>query len=832
MRVKLDLSTIQANDTIIVANNRQAIAFKQTIFAQLGPNKMPNIYPYPAFLKHLWGSLNPQSKVRVLSDSELRAMIGKFLYENNVNNVSALTKEVIKCYRLMKAYFIDERKIASYQNSANTIFLDCLNQLNQTKKKYQLIDSTDIFSKIISSIEGLYHSGATFHFGIKHPTPEQEKLFSALQSQALRAAETNSKTQATSHPTLEAELQEAAKWSKVKNKAKPSERIAIVIPNLNELQHKVRSIFDEAFESHGKETQVKPYNISLGVPLLSYTLIRHVFKIIELSNDFNKGVVELSTLMQVIPSPYIGGASSEENNRALLVVRLLSFSKNRLNVKHLLKLMEPCPILLEKVLAITRIQHGVKETPERWLEIFYQFLNAVSFGVDRPLSSCEYQLFEKFQNESLLLNQISKTHNTVSFNHCIEQLKNHFNSIIFQPKSGPANIHILGALEAEGLNFDAAWISGMNSNFLPGFVKFPLFIPASICAEFKLPFSSFEQIQKNANDTLQELNNLSGNVRFSFAQTIDGREQIATHLINFETYAERKKHTPQCLTIKSQGDCLAPQLKYVTIKQGVQTLQDQMSCPFKGFVRRLKIKEFEPEHLGFNRAEQGTLLHTILETLFSEITSSIKLKELSDHGLNQLIEKHTNNAIGRIEKNHQALEQRRLTRIIAKYLELEKQRVEFEVEATESVVDVCIEGLKFTTKLDRMDRLPTGDRLIIDYKTGQSALSQITGKTIEQAQLPIYAISNQVDGVAFGQINASECSFKAITKDSDCLPASKQSRSKMPDWFEQLNRWEGQLNKASVDFQQGVACVTPEKKACDYCDYDLLCRVEKTLNHC
>ena len=35
------------------------------------------------------------------------------------------------------------------------------------------------------------------------------------------------------------------------------------------------------------------------------------------------------------------------------------------------------------------------------------------------------------------------------------------NAVIFQPQSGPANIHILGSLEAEGLFFDYAWVSSM-----------------------------------------------------------------------------------------------------------------------------------------------------------------------------------------------------------------------------------------------------------------------------------------------------------------------------------------------------------------------------------
>jgi RecB family exonuclease len=130
-----------------------------------------------------------------------------------------------------------------------------------------------------------------------------------------------------------------------------------------------------------------------------------------------------------------------------------------------------------------------------------------------------------------------------------------------------------------------------------------------------------------------------------------------------------------------------------------------------------------------------------------------------------------------------------------------------------------------------MDQLENGDKLIIDYKTGQSALSQITGQVIEQAQLPIYAISNEVDGVAFSQINASECVYKAVARNKEILPSSKQAQSKMPDWDTQLNAWRKTLNKASLDFQQGVSDVLPEKNACNYCEYDLLCRVEKILGH-
>jgi len=831
MRVKLDLSRIQADDTIIVANNRQALAFKRTIIEQLGAIKMPSIYSYPAFLKKTWSQLNPQSLLRLISDHELRILFTELINNSAVQNPGAVIDEAIKCYRLMKTHFISKEKIINYHSSPGILFVSWIDGLFQIKKQSQLIDSSDLFLEMDQTLKESTPVGNYYHYGIKKPTPEQSKLFDLLQSQELELSQTNDIYKATSYLTVEMELQSIAEWSKEKSAKNPQHQIAVVIPNLSELQHKVSSIFDEVFGSHATETQQKPFNISLGNSLSQYPLIRHLFKVIGLSNEVIRGGIELDSLCRVISSPYIKGANIEANSRSLLINKLLSRGKSQFTIKQLIALMIDCPILKEQILSISQIINKRRAPSEDWLESLYQLLDIWAFGSDRALSSSEYQLFEKFQNESLILNQSPALRHQMTFEECVDLLRKHFDAVIFQPQSGDANIHILGALEAEGLHFDAVWVSNMTSDFLPGVVKFPLFIPANVCSEFHLPSSTFDLIQENAVSTLSKLKRLGNKVNFSFAETNDGREQIATPFLDFKPCAENAPIAPQEQALTTIKDTCAPRLQNTVIKQGVQTLQDQMSCPFKGFVRRLKIQEFELDHLGLNRAEQGVLIHKILETIFTEISTAKALKELSDESINRLIESHTQNAIGTTDQNYQTIEKDRIIRVINRYLALEKQRLDFEVVATESVVEVCIEGLSFTTKLDRMDQLENGDKLIIDYKTGQSALSQITGKVIEQAQLPIYAISNEVDGVAFAQINANESVFKAVARDREILPSSKQAQTKMPDWDVQLNTWQETLGKASLGFQQGVADVLPEKNACNYCDYDLLCRVEKTLGH-
>ena len=151
---------------------------------------------------------------------------------------------------------------------------------------------------------------------------------------------------------------------------------------------------------------------------------------------------------------------------------------------------------------------------------------------------------------------------------------------------------------------------------------------------------------------------------------------------------------------------------------------------------------------------------------------------------------------------------------------------------TESASEVNIEGLKFSTRIDRMDQMASGTKLIIDYKTGKNIkASHLTGDPLKEAQLPIYATTNSVDGISFATINSNNCEFKAITKNKFELPISKQASNKMPDWDSQLTEWKSSLISASQNFQSGVASVLPAKNACDYCNYDLLCRIDKSSNN-
>jgi probable DNA repair protein len=833
MRVNLDLSFVQTNDTVIVANNRQVLAIKQSIYELNGSIKMPQIFSYRSWLEHFWKKNNPQRTIRLLSLLELRYILKEITEKNSINNSEVIIDELIKCYSLCKTYFIDISTLPDFYANPSSLLIKWISEFEKFKTENNCIDTTDLFSSVYKSLESNIKIGNYYAYGFKQRTPEQNKLFEILECQSLNSRSLKNNIQALSFIDQETELESIAKWAKEVSLKNPNSQIGVVIPNLSQLQHLVKSTFDQEFDASLLETHHKPYNISLGMSLCQYPLIQHLLSIVKISSQIIKGNIELEMLMKTVTSPYINGALNESNSRALLVNRILGLGCEEATTQKVLKLMKDCPVLIQIVNALRSLKIDKKIALEDSLDSINLLLLTWGFTSDRSLSSSEYQLFEKYQNESLILNRLSNFYKKVSLFDAIKILNTHLNSVIFQPKSGTANIHILGALEAEGLYFDHAWVSSMTSNFIPGKIKMPLFIPQKTSIEYKLPNSNFLLVTEDAKVTLKALNNLSPETTYSYAKLMQNREELPSPYIDFKDYLEVSFIKNSSRELIYIDDYKAPKIQELTIKKGVKTLQNQMSCAFRGFAGRLNIDDFEAPHIGLSRLQQGNLIHKILETFFNEIKSGASLLKLTELELDNLIEKHTESATQNLPKSNFKLNEKiRLVKIIRQHIDLEKQRSDFEVIKTESTSEVNINGLKFSTRIDRMDRLANGDSLIIDYKTGKDVkVSQMTGDPIDQAQLPIYAVTNSVDGVAFATINSNDCQFKAITKNKSELPLTKQAINRMPEWDKQITEWTSILNSASKQFQNGIASVLPVKNACDYCDYDLLCRVKKSSNN-
>ena len=126
--------------------------------------------------------------------------------------------------------------------------------------------------------------------------------------------------------------------------------------------------------------------------------------------------------------------------------------------------------------------------------------------------------------------------------------------------------------------------------------------------------------------------------------------------------------------------------------------------------------------------ERGILLHHVLAQAWSQLKTKSALDTIDDDDLEAMLMHAAEEAIARIRRDRPAslsgrfaeIEQRRLMRLAREWLNEDRKRSDFAVVAIEDKRSVEIGGLVLTTRLDRVDELGDGRRIIIDYKIARA----------------------------------------------------------------------------------------------------------------
>ncbi len=164
-------------------------------------------------------------------------------------------------------------------------------------------------------------------------------------------------------------------------------------------------------------------------------------------------------------------------------------------------------------------------------------------------------------------------------------------------------------------------------------------------------------------------------------------------------------------------------------------------------------------------------------------------------------------------------------------VEVEKGRKEFSVVSTEEKVTLKVANLEFSGRIDRMDRLPDGSHVLIDYKTGARVTPKAwEGPRPEEPQLPLYAVAakQELAAVAFAKVRAGDMKFHGFSRTEKLIPNVKASH----DWSGLLKSWKSDTEELGASFAAGEARVDPRNglATCRYCDLQTLCRVYEKLN--
>ena len=668
--------------------------------------------------------------------------------------------------------------------------------------------------------------------GFDEVTPQQKDLFGALGDPArIESARHNPAPALSKFEDAQSEIDAAAEWARDLLENDPETEIGVIVADLP----KLRASMNRAFRDLGAPA----FHVSLGEPLAETPIVHAALLILQLGFQG----LPLPSTGVLLRSPFYGGFAQEWARRGLLDARLRRKGVWDVDVSRLREESSACPDLDRRLAQVERLRARlpVAQKPSEWCRDFARFLDAFGWPGDRALTSRENQIVEAWRDLLSDVARLDVTLEAVSHEAALSRLHQIAASRAFQVENEGAPVQIMGLLEATGLNFDHLWIMGLHDEALPYAATPNPFIPVSLQREYGVPHSSVDGEMEFARSIIDRLLASAPDVVLSYPAAEGDRAFNPCPLIVgtwqsipcVETVQEKWiARIRDQVQFEELADDIAPEVHANSGQRGGASIfKDMAACPFRAFVKhRLAARPLEETMPGLTYRDRGNTVHRAMQVIWNELQSHARLLEIGAAELGDLISRAAAAGAGAIPYSiGRALEQRRLEKLLAEWLEIEKSRDPFVVRALETDRLVSIGGLDVTTRADRVDELPSGHEIILDYKTGKLNSKAWESGRPDEPQLPLYCATSEkpIAAAAFAQIRVGELGFQGLPETGSGLPAMKKMLSEEPSFQREIGRWRNALERLAEHFRGGRAEVDPKDKACEHCGLWGLCRIRE-----
>ena len=846
---------------------KQAASDNQTAWEK------PAILPIQIWLSELHQAwvLQAETQQIPLDSQQARLMWQRAIDDEIVMSRSGLAKLAMRAWQC-----IHEHELKSPDQWPQALLNDDQRAFKRWAKRYQRICRDNHVTDLSVDLAALAEACAermrplpdhiTLHGFVQPVAPAHQRILDAIEHSGCAVSHRLDPpcapaTPMTIHgcPTPDDEIIHAAHWARAHLQEHPDHTIAIVVPDLGQrvarLERLLRAVLDPP--SACLEPATTPiWHVAYGHPLGQLPMVGEALALLALRPE-KVTQVDVARLVQ---SPWLKGWPDEASQRQQMVLRLHDHEPHWVDVPTTLRYAHAaqCPALADILKTWQQRRRRSPQTAhtDAWAEQFQEELSAIGFGFGRTLDATEYQILnhwhqalEQFSRLSALSRDRATRYGRPE---ALALLTTLAKEVMFREQDPGAPLSVLSVDEALGSRFDAVWLAGVDEETWPARPERIPLIPAAI--QSKLEAATPEGAVALAKRQLEALITMAPDVRASHPLGNEDWALKPTRLIT-----EHREHTsvwhedavpawshPNAILDVIENDSQAPPLPHQEItKGGVRLLNDQSACPFKAFAtHRLGAKGGRLPRPGIGPKDRGILIHQALDSFWAEIADSHQLNRLDQAALETRVGAHVDTVLNRYQQQHPAaldgmmrsLERHNLSTKVLEWLDIEKARPAFSVIQREEKNTLTIGPLKLTGQPDRVDQLASGERIIVDYKSGKTSKTDWQpGERLTDGQLPAYALNLNppAQGIAFGKLAKDHISFDGLAAhDLDIngiKPIEKYNYGgfkTIKTWPDLLDAWRDELAQLAEEYQQGHAPVAPASdKVCRNCHLKSVCRI-------
>ena len=461
--------------------------------------------------------------------------------------------------------------------------------------------------------------------------------------------------------------------------------------------------------------------------------------------------------------------------------------------------------------------------PSQWAQKILACLCEAGWPGQRTLISNEYQVVQQFYGVLQQLGQLDAIVHTISAKRAQVLLMQLCQHTLFQAQSpDQPELMIMGLLESSGMIFDNIIVVDMDEQTFPSAPQHNPFLPRDT--------QHWEMIL--AKTLLQQWQGQCETLHMAYVRQQDGIEQGISRLFQGDvTQVPEIPRVWQSTELTAYDDHYGRELTAqdrATLKGGAGLIKAQALCPFQAYARyRWQLEALPEESPYLDAATRGTIVHEVVAACWTHGGGTADVEVIT-----RVLQRWQNKAPQWLPPSVFLLERERLVSLMQAWFACEAEREAFTVVGHEMSLLVELANLPLQLRLDRVDELADGSRIVFDYKTRKHSVSSWLGSRPSEPQLPLYAVFAPSTGAAFALLRAGECGFQGVTDQADTLPdcQSVAAQRDMPfeHWEDLVAYWREVLTALAQQIQQGYAVVDPksETEACRYCDFKPVCRIE------